>query len=276
VSAGFILSSQRLITIRFEPSRIFENFAAALARHQIPVQESSHFFVGILEAVVDRRADVWKAFVVNSKSCRIGFLEWACIQRAGEKWKITSCARLLVGSDGWGMSYRMFARPRWGQRGLFRLLSIWRSGLPVDLRERLETLRQDIASVSDYDTHLNDKLQFMLDATLGFINMAQNDVMKVLTIASVAGIPPVLIAGIYGMNFKVMPELTWALGYPNALALIVITTVIPLIVFKVVVGFSEMFAGVTEGDERAGRTRGQSYRPCDIHALSASNRVVTC
>jgi magnesium transporter len=85
--------------------------------------------------------------------------------------------------------------------------------------------------VSDFDTHLNDKLQFLLDATLGFINIAQNNVMKVLTVASVAGIPPVLVAGIYGMNFKGMPEYDWGWGYPYALSLIVVSTLVTLFVF---------------------------------------------
>ena len=74
--------------------------------------------------------------------------------------------------------------------------------LPADLAPRLTALTQDIASLNDFESHLNNKLQFLLDATLGFINIAQNNVMKVLTVASVVGIPPVLIAGIYGMNFK--------------------------------------------------------------------------
>ena len=84
--------------------------------------------------------------------------------------------------------------------------------LPKELKPRLHTLRRDIASLNDFDTHLNDKLQFLLDATLGFINIAQNNVMKVLTVVSVVGIPPVLIAGIYGMNFKIMPELRLGAG----------------------------------------------------------------
>jgi magnesium transporter len=93
-------------------------------------------------------------------------------------------------------------------------------------------LRRDIASLNDFDTHLNDKLQFLLDATLGFINIAQNNVMKVLTVVSVVGIPPVLIAGIYGMNFKNMPEYDWSFGYAYGLAMIVLTTLIPLGIFK--------------------------------------------
>ncbi len=104
--------------------------------------------------------------------------------------------------------------------------------LPKELTPRLRTLRRDIASLNDFDTHLNDKLQFLLDATLGFINIAQNNVMKVLTVVSVAGVPPVLIAGIYGMNFKIMPELNWALGYPYSLALMTLSTIVPLALFR--------------------------------------------
>jgi magnesium transporter len=104
--------------------------------------------------------------------------------------------------------------------------------LPAELHTGLATLRDDIGSLRDFDEHLANKLQFLLDATLGFINIAQNDVMKVMTIASVVGIPPVLVVGVYGMNFKNMPELDWTWGYPYALALVVITSLLPLIWFK--------------------------------------------
>jgi magnesium transporter len=72
----------------------------------------------------------------------------------------------------------------------------------------------------------------LLDATLGLINIGQNEIVKTLTIASVVGIPPVLVAGIYGMNFHVMPELGWPLGYPMALGLIVVSGLLPLVWFK--------------------------------------------
>jgi magnesium transporter len=90
----------------------------------------------------------------------------------------------------------------------------------------------DVLSLNDYEVHLTDKLQFLLDATLGFINNEQNDLFKVLTIASVVGIPPVLIAGIYGMNFHNMPELSWAYGYEWGLFLIVLSAILPVAWFK--------------------------------------------
>jgi magnesium transporter len=97
---------------------------------------------------------------------------------------------------------------------------------------RLTAVRSDLASLSDYQGHLLDKVHFLLDARLGFINIEQNDIVKALTIASVVGIPPVLVAGIYGMNFKFMPEYGWSLGYPYALGLMVVTGLLPLLWFK--------------------------------------------
>jgi len=96
----------------------------------------------------------------------------------------------------------------------------------------MKAIRADVTSLTDYEAHLSSKVQFLLDATLGFINIEQNDIVKTLTIASVVGVPPVLVAGIYGMNFRVMPELHWALGYPFAIGLIVISALLPLWWFK--------------------------------------------
>ena len=76
-------------------------------------------------------------------------------------------------------------------------------------------------------------MQFVLDALVGLIGIVQNDIFKVLTIVSIAGIPPTLVAGIYGMNFKNMPEYNWSFGYQYGLAVIVLSTVLPLIWFKV-------------------------------------------
>ena len=87
-------------------------------------------------------------------------------------------------------------------------------------------------SLNDYEGHLSDKVQFLLDAVLGYITIEQNDLFKVLTIVSVVGIPPTVVAGIYGMNFKFMPELGWELGYPFGLAMILLSALIPLIWFK--------------------------------------------
>ena len=98
--------------------------------------------------------------------------------------------------------------------------------------ERLQAVRADIASLTQFEESLLSRVQLLQDAATAIISMGQNEVMKVLTVVSVAGVPPILIAGIYGMNFKNMPELNWPWGYGFALALIIISTIIPLIWFK--------------------------------------------
>jgi magnesium transporter len=112
------------------------------------------------------------------------------------------------------------------------VLTLAADWLPAEVKPRLETLRQDVASLNDYDAHLVNKVQLLLDATLGLINIDQNNIIKVLTIVSVVGVPPTLVASMYGMNFKYMPELNWAWGYPYGLALITLSAILPLLWFK--------------------------------------------
>ena len=107
-----------------------------------------------------------------------------------------------------------------------------RDWLKPDLAARLKSISSDVASLVHFSEGLVSRVQFLQDATVGIISSDQNDVIKVLTIASVVGIPPVLIAGIYGMNFKNIPEYDWAWGYQWGLLLIVISALLPLIWFK--------------------------------------------
>ena len=97
---------------------------------------------------------------------------------------------------------------------------------------RLERIAHDAASLSDHESRLSEKIQFLLDATLGLIGVDQNDIFKILTMVSVIGIPPTLIASMYGMNFKTMPEYDWAHGYEYGLFMIFMSALIPLLWFK--------------------------------------------
>jgi CorA-like Mg2+ transporter protein len=111
------------------------------------------------------------------------------------------------------------------------------------------------------DTFSN-KVQFLLDAIRGFINIEQNDLFKVLTIVSVVGIPPTVVAGIYGMNFKFMPELAWQWGYPFGLALILLSALVPLIWFK----WRGWIYRLAKGQSTTGDL---APKPLDITAASA-------
>lgn len=101
--------------------------------------------------------------------------------------------------------------------------------------EQFDDARQilrDIESLDNHTAFLFDKINFLMDATVGFININQNKIIKIFSVASVALLPPTLIASIYGMNFQFMPERDWAGGYPFALALMVASAVGPMLYFR--------------------------------------------
>jgi magnesium transporter len=101
--------------------------------------------------------------------------------------------------------------------------------------EQFEEARQimrDIDSLDSHTTFLFDKINFLMNATVGFININQNKIIKLFSVASVALLPPTLIASVYGMNFDVMPELNWQYGYPFAIGLMVVSVVAPFVYFR--------------------------------------------
>lgn len=104
--------------------------------------------------------------------------------------------------------------------------------LTPETHARLQRIDRDVQSLSSHEGRMSEKAQFMLDASLGLIGVEQNDIFKVLTIVSVIGIPPTLIASMYGMNFKNIPEYDWSWGYQYGLALIFTSALVPLIWFK--------------------------------------------
>ena len=99
-------------------------------------------------------------------------------------------------------------------------------------RARIKILQRDIVSLTDHATFLSGKISFLLDAVLGLISIEQNGIIKIFSVAAVVFLPPTLVASIYGMNYKVMPELEWTYGYPFALGLMVLSAILPFLYFK--------------------------------------------
>ncbi|HET8997120.1 MAG TPA: magnesium transporter CorA family protein [Acetobacteraceae bacterium] len=233
VPGGFVLTRDRLITIRFAPSRVFDGFIERERHGGTGNSSSAHLFVGILEAIVDRQADALEHARAQLDAISHRIFRTRSMKLGGGKHEDRMLRSTLAGIGQLGdlISYVRDSQVTAGRIVPF-VQAMAKDWLPAELAPRFTALTQDIASLNDFDTHLNDKLQFLLDATMGFINIAQNNVMKVLTVASVVGIPPVLIAGIYGMNFKGMPELDWHWGYAYGLIVITLSAVIPLAWFK--------------------------------------------
>ena len=103
--------------------------------------------------------------------------------------------------------------------------------LNADQFEEARQILRDIESLDGHTSFLFDKVNFLMDATVGFININQNKIIKIFSVASVAFLPPTLIASIYGMNFEVFPELKWSLGYPFAIGLMAAAIAAPLLYF---------------------------------------------
>jgi magnesium transporter len=230
---GFVLSRDVLVTIRYTQLRSFDAAAAKLSKNDAG-GSSVDAFVTVVEEMVDRSADLLEGIAAELDAIsRSVFLKTRVRRRRHLTRSNDALHRTLieVGNAGERLS-----QIRGGLLGLQRIVPFVsepeRDWIPDNVRNRLKTAQADLLSLTDYETHLSDKVQFLLDAVLGFISTKQNDIFTVLTIVSVVGIPPTLVASIYGMNFKNMPELDWAWGYQFGLALIVLSTVLPILWFK--------------------------------------------
>lgn len=226
---GLILTRDRLVTVRFSRLPAFDLTAHALEGEAQPV--AVDVLARLIEAAVDRNADVLEHIGGELDGLsrdvfrpRIG----RPAKRSGQFLRETLGELGRIGDRA--------SQVRDVLLGVGRISGFTaetaHAFCPVDVEARLRAVREDLASLNDYEAHLTDKVHFLLDAVLGFISIEQNDVVKVLTIASIVGVPPVLVAGIYGMNFKRIPEYDWAFGYPYALALMAVTAIVPLIWFK--------------------------------------------
>lgn len=232
--SGYMLSPDTLVTVRFAELGAFDAVHKRLAQLDGPAS-APEIMIRLLEEIVDRAADRLErlAETVAESSHEI-FSEPEKEAKRHKVGRETRRLRALMVRIGRSSEEMVKVRHSFVSIGRIAgfLLDRCTPKLDDGLRTRLETVRRDIDSLDEFEESLSGRVQMLLDAATGFISIEQNDVVKVLTVASVAGVPPVAIAGIYGMNFHYMPELDWRLGYPLALALMVVTTVIPILWFK--------------------------------------------
>jgi len=229
---GFLLSPTTLVTLRYTELHGFEDAKKQLAKGD-SVQTSIGIFIALLEGMIDFGADILEqiATELNEISRRV-FKGHDSPRRdpAGRSARGLRQALVDVGERGERLS-----QIRETLLGMQRIASFvaekGHEWIGDDVQARLRTATGDLTSLTDFEVHLTDKVQFLLDAVLGFINTEQNDIFKVLTIVSVVGIPPTLVAGMYGMNFQ-MPEYHWHYGYAWGLSLILLSTILPIAWFK--------------------------------------------
>ena len=245
---GFVLSDRHLLTLRYAALPAFDVFADRFAQGGSPdgagagqpdgatqpgdATRSAAIFVGLAETIVDRVADVLERVAGELDS--LSASTFASDKPHANARRTDRRLRSILTSVG--RCGGRLGNLRDSVLSLGRIAAFAEQGCgrwAPHLKDRLVTLRQDIASLNDYEQQLNAKNSFLLDAVLGFINIEQNNSVKVLTVVSVVGIPPTFVVGLYGMNFKNMPEYDWTYGYPYAWALILLSVVVPLVWFRV-------------------------------------------
>jgi len=220
---GLVLTPRHLVSLRYAAAAEFD---AAASRFEAESGGSPAAFTTLVATIVGNVADRLEMLTaeVDRLSSRL----------FRERNHGTRRLRSLLGLVG--RTESRLARARVTASGLLRIVMFAHDEGPDWLDEaclaRLESARKDLGILTEIDAQLTDKLQFLLDAALGFISVEQNDVMKIFTVASVAAIPPVILAGIWGMNFRHMPELGGLYSYPAALAVMALSILLPVLWFR--------------------------------------------
>lgn len=227
----FILKGPRLVTNRYVDPLPFRRYVAYAERHPQTCNSAPAILAGLLESFVNRIADIVERVgsdmdVASSEVFNPGRLKRR--RRGGQR----DFRKVL---ERVGQSGELIAKLRESLVSLSRLLTYVQQAnltLTQDVRNRLRTLSRDVVAMSDHANFLGNNLNFLLDATLGMINIDQNNILKIFSVVTVFLLPPSVIAGIYGMNFHHIPWLEDQWGFYAALGLMVLSAVVPYLVFK--------------------------------------------
>jgi magnesium transporter len=226
----FILTNGKLVTVRYDEPRPFARVTAKLGRACPLGVTGEGVLIELVDAVIDRSADILERVgaEVDEVSRRIFEGRGArddpnhgyqtILRTIGRKGDLTSKTRESLVSIG--------------RLVLFLANEADNIKLAKDPRAQVRSMARDVQSLTDHSSFLINKIQFLLDAVVGMVSMEQNNVIKIFSVVAVVMMPPTLIASIYGMNFKHMPELEWVAGYPLALIVMIIAAIAPYLYFK--------------------------------------------
>ncbi len=223
----FVLTPNQLITIRYIDPQSFKLFTSRLEQLDITHQDATSLLIELLDTSIDRLADILEHLG--------GHLEnhsKVIFQQTDAKVKLDHQQIM----NKIGASADLNTKARESLVTFNRLISFFGQALDPKTNSeanlRLTSLSKDISSLSDHANFLSSKINFLLDATLGMVNIEQNNIIKLFSVAAVIFLPPTLVASIYGMNFNFMPELSWKHGYIFSLGMILLAAWLPYKYFK--------------------------------------------
>jgi magnesium transporter len=207
-------------------------FADHARRDPELVRDAPTVLIRMMDAMIDRLADE-----LESVSSDMEQLSANIFHKKMEERRIPA-ARLTALLTRIGRTQTLLTKIRYSTVSTIRMLSFlsganrFNEGEQSESRHHLTSLSNDATSLSEHASFLSDNVTFLLDASLGLISIEQNAAMKLFSWAALVFLPPTLIAGVYGMNFRHMPELDWIYGYPVALTLIFASAVLPILYLK--------------------------------------------
>lgn len=231
VPVTFVLTKNRLVTVRYDDPKSFKAFVSHLERQPELCHSAASTLVFLLDAIVERAADVLEEVALQTDTLKNDIFR-----------RKTGAARKRITNEALenlmleiGRAEGALSKVRESLSSLTRLISYLLFALPkYDRGEvaHLKTVARDVSSLTDMAAFMSSNIIFLLDAALGLINIQQNAIIKIFSVAAVIFLPPTLVGTVYGMNFDRMPELDWRLGYPFALMLMVLSAILPYLWFK--------------------------------------------
>jgi magnesium transporter len=226
----FMLADTRLVTLRYTEPKAFELFLARAGQSDLDCSTSSGVLLGLLEAIIDREVDLIERLQADTEKVARTVFD----NKGGAN---TRTRRYDAVLKQIGRSSLVASRARESLLSLGRTLTYLKHVVESrkdteQIRRRIDTEVQDVASLNDHLGFVNTRLNFMLDATIGMVSIEQNQIIKLFSVAAVMLMPPTLIASIYGMNFKHIPELEFIWGYPVTLGVMALSAAIPYLYFR--------------------------------------------
>ncbi len=224
------IAGDHIVTLHHTDLRALRHFLMRAFKPGSGCNSGPAVFLGLIEAIIDRAADVLER--ISGDVDRINQDVFARRRDPAHEGRELSELIEAIGVQG-----DLAAKARESLASLERLIQY--AGLAAPSinakggnRARMKLAARDIRSLEDHVTFLSNKINFLLDATLGLISVEQNDVIRVLTVLSTFFFPPTLIGTIYGMNFNFMPELSWPIGYPLVIGAMIVSALVPFFYFK--------------------------------------------
>ncbi len=226
----FILAGHKLVTVRYDEPRPFVLIGNKLARQCPSGITGEMLLLELFDAVIDRAADI-----LERAGSEIDRVSHDIFEPEGRRVDRTLTYRFVlktIGRKGDLTSKIRESLVSIGRVVIFLVNDAEGLKWQKEMRGQLKTMQRDVQSLSDHATYLSNKITFLLDAMIGLMSIEQNNVIKIFAVLSVVLMPPTVIASIYGMNFKHMPELDWTLGYPMALGIMLLAALGPYWFFK--------------------------------------------